>query len=438
LGLVDSNDFFTSRVNYTRWDNSSKTSLFPRTQVLVTLGEPQPPELYIDVVDVMGNHDGRGNDIRLSWYHHDPRFIDHYLIYRSESQTDFDFSSPWVRTDMDPDNGVVPLRTTWNDTASADPTNGNYEKEWYYVIRAVDIQGKFSHTSRTVGKWTRSFEDGISTFSIPLEPINIMSTDNYTNDMNAVYIRYMDYSSHTWMKHRIGDGTINDTQMILGEGYEVSLSDSINYTFCGLPGAMIVHDPDNGFSGFDYSLEARNLTATLASNGDVFLSWLKAPSLGPSGWYNIYYSNRRDGFFGAYGGDFFLACSYIDSNSTLATHVGAFAHDPGTRLYYMVVPFNESGVRGSSSYSLGIWTEEYRNQYDTIGVPLKLDASYNTDYYCDNIPDSVGINYYIRNESRWGWHSTRMPVGVYDPDIIMAEGYQISTSAATKYTYIGV
>jgi hypothetical protein len=31
-----------------------------------------------------------------------------------------------------------------------------------------------------------------------------------------------------------------------------------------------------------------------------------------------------------------------------------------------------------------------------------------------------------------------MNKGVYDPDIVMAEGYQISTTAATKYSFIGI
>jgi hypothetical protein len=438
LGLVDSNDFFTSRVNYTRWDNSTKTSLFPKTQVLVRLGEPQPPELFIEVVDNLGGHNGRGENIMLLWIHPDPRFIDHYLIYRSESQTEFDFSNPWVRTEVDSDNGIDPLRTSWNDTNSAEPANGNYKKEWYYVVRAVDIEGKVSHTSRTVGKWTTSFEQGLSTFSVPMEPLKAMSTDFYTQDMNAEYIRYMDYGSHTWTKHKNGDGGINNTQMKLGEGFEVMFSSPTNYTFCGLPGAMIIHDHDNGYLGFDYTDDAKNLTATVLPNGDVTLNWQKAPSKGVLGWYNVYYSVNRDGFFGTFGSDYFLACPSIDSGITTATHIGASANDPGTRLYYMVVPFNESGVRGSSTYSLGIWTEEYLGQYDTMGVPLKLDGSATGDWYCENIPDTVGINYYIQNELRWGWHSTKMPAGVYDPEIIMGDGYQISTSNDTKYTYIGV
>jgi len=116
--------------------------------------------------------------------------------------------------------------------------------------------------------------------------------------------------------------------------------------------------------------------------------------------------------------------------------------DPGVasslgQYYYMVVPVNETGFIGASTYSIGIWTEEYLSGYDTFGIPLKQSFIETADWYCDKIPDSVGINYYIRNEQRWGWHSTRMPAGAYDPILEMTEGYQISTWGITKFTFIG-
>ncbi len=104
----------------------------------------------------------------------------------------------------------------------------------------------------------------------------------------------------------------------------------------------------------------------------------------------------------------------------------------------MVVPFDASGIRGASTYSIGIWTEEFLSQYDTFGLPLQLSAYQTADWYCDNIPDAVGINYYNHSEQRWCWHSRRMPAEAYDPILEMTEGYQISTSNATKFIFIGV
>jgi hypothetical protein len=201
---------------------------------------------------------------------------------------------------------------------------------------------------------------------------------------------------------------------------------------------MIIHDHDNGFLGFDYNNDAKNLSASIAFNGDVVLTWDGTSQQGLQGWYNVYYSHTRDGFFGTAEVDYFQACPSIGFGTTNAFHLGAKANDPKARLYYIVVPYNASGIVGSSTYSLGIWTEEYLAQYDTVGLPLKQKNTKSVDWYCDNIPDTVGMNFYINNEQRWSWHSTRMPQGAFDPDIIMTEGYQISTSASTKYTFIGV
>ena len=103
----------------------------------------------------------------------------------------------------------------------------------------------------------------------------------------------------------------------------------------------------------------------------------------------------------------------------------------------MVVPFNAIGIRGASTYSIGIWTEEYHSGYDTFGIPLKMQESHTADWYCDYILDAVGINYFIFSLQEWGWHSTRMPGGAFDTLLEMTEGYQISISVNTKYTFIG-
>jgi hypothetical protein len=104
----------------------------------------------------------------------------------------------------------------------------------------------------------------------------------------------------------------------------------------------------------------------------------------------------------------------------------------------MIIPYNVSGVKGSSTYSLGIWTEEYILGYDTFGIPLKLKNNQTADWYCENIPDVVGINYFIVAQQRWGWHSIVMPGGAFDPILMMVEGYQISTINNTKFIFIGI
>jgi hypothetical protein len=225
--------------------------------------------------------------------------------------------------------------------------------------------------------------------------------------------------------------------MKLGEGYDVKFGSQTTYTFTGMPGAMIMYDDDTGFLGFNHTNEAKSLQVTVEVNGDVDLTWQEPGSIAFGNWYDVYYSNKRDGFFGTLDVDYFLV-SRVDSGISTIIHTNAQANSPGARLYYMVVPFNATGVRGSSTYSIGIWTEEYLSQYDTFGIPLKMSIDNTVDWFCDNIPDTVGINYYDVNIQRWGWHSTRMSEGAYDPVLMMAEGYQISTSSTTKFTFIGI
>jgi hypothetical protein len=383
-----------------------------------------PPTLFIEA---------DGDDIILNWTPLRIPGVSNYLIYRSSSQTGYNFSDIWNDTLIHDDNGIIPLRTTWNDTGAALDTA---PQEYYYTIRTVLVSGEISSTSRTVGKWTKTFSQGISTFSLPFEPLQPITANYLLNDMNATYIKWMNTTTHTWMKH--GDGGNNDTEIIVGVGYEVKFDSITDYTFTGLPGAMISYDDDSGFIGFSYATEAKNLTVNVEPNGDVNLTWWEPPIMAPGDHYKIYYSNTRDGFFGDLNFDYFQACPPVDFGTNATTHVGAQANDPGARLYYIVVPFDSMGNQGASTYSIGIWTEEYLPGYDTFGIPLKMNVNHAADWYCDNIPDAVGINYFIFSLQEWGWHSTRMPKGAFDPILEMAEGYQISTSNAAKFTFIGV
>jgi hypothetical protein len=394
--------------------------------------EMLPPELYIEA---------QGDDIILNWTQTGTTLgISHYLIYRATSQTDFDFTNAWVNTSIDNESGEpdpIPLRTMWNDTNAALPDNPNYAEEYYYIIRAVNTLGRVSRTGRTVGKWTRTIPQGVSTFSLPLEPLVPVYTDYYTTDMNAEYIKYIDPATRIWVQHNYLDGPTNNVEMKQGEGYEVKVNISMNYTFTGMPGAMIIYDDDTGFSGFDVTTEAKSLIASVLPNGDVDLSWQEPASMDFGDRYEVYYSDTREGFFGSLGVDYFMIGNILFGTSTI-THPNAQADSPGARLYYMVVPFKASGVMGSGTYSIGIWTEEFLSGYDSFGIPLKMSSTYNADWYCKNINGSVGINYFIHTQQRWAWHSTRMPAGAFDPILVMTEGYQISTSNATKFTFIGI
>ncbi|UCF08235.1 MAG: hypothetical protein JSW28_00655, partial [Thermoplasmata archaeon] len=143
--------------------------------------------------------------------------------------------------------------------------------------------------------------------------------DNFTTGMNAEYIKYMEPASHIWIPHYNGDGCTNNTVVRQGEGYEVRFSSETNYTFYGMPGAMIMYDDDPGFSGFDYTGGERNLTIEIQTNGDVNLTWQEPASMGVDDWYEVYYSNTRDGFFGTFDVDYFLVDPIINYGANTTT-----------------------------------------------------------------------------------------------------------------------
>ena len=109
-----------------------------------------------------------------------------------------------------------------------------------------------------------------------------------------------------------------------------------------------------------------------------------------------------------------------------------------TQYYYMVVPSQSgTGERGVSSYSIGVFTAKFLDQYDTVGVPLKLGAYPTADAFASGVDSCVGINYFDYPTQVWMWHSERMNVGAFDLTFERGRGYQISTQALTKFSFVG-
>jgi uncharacterized protein YegL len=428
IGWLLANDVNTSRVYFVDYFDNVNFFLFPEVLIEVLPSAPIPPRLYIDI----GVTD---NDILLYWDEPASPGTEKYLIYRSAIPTGFDFSTPWADTNntlangIDPVDGLIrPLRRSWNATTDADGS----DEQWYYIIRSVNNLGEVSHTSRTVGKWTKTFGQDVSTFSIPLEPLNPMMTDDYTTDMNADYIKYMDTFSNQWVQHDFGMGGTNNIVMEVGKGYEVMFSSpSTKYTFLGMPGSHIQYN-SGSFVGFDIVTEADSLNvAGINAVGDVTLTWSPPVGMDADDSYNVYRSTTRDGFD---DGSASLVDTFLKGP---LFWVDFGAAQPGTQYYYMFVPVNETGKVGSTSYSIGVFTADILGGYDTIGIPLQLSTSQTADWFCEQISDTVGINYHIDADQRWSWHSTLMPSGAFDPTLVMADGYQISTSASTKYSFVG-
>jgi hypothetical protein len=393
--------------------------------VLIILGAPLPilPPSNL-TTKIINNR----TSVELEWEPPSSPALDHYLIYRADSATGFNFTSIYNSSSTWTD----PLNTTWMDP---DPDVTNLDGDLYYIVRAANSdESDVSSTSNTAGIWTRTFQPGISTFSLPLGPFMKHDVAYYCQKMNAGYIKWMNTTTHSWMRHENGS-LENITLMEVGKGYEIKFNDKTRFMFTGLPGTMIIYDNVSiGFDATPLSGNADSLTAVVdPSNSNVNLTWGAAVGIDS---YYVYNSTKRDGFFGTLGVDYFLLTTSTLGNE-FCTHPNAAV--VGSEQYYMVVPFiSGTGEKGVSSYSIGVCTAGYLDQYDTLALPLKPSNYETIDWFCDNIPDTVGINYFDVTAQRWIWHSTEMPEGAFDVIVEMGVGYQISTSGPTKFTFIGV
>lgn len=373
------------------------------------LPPPPPANLTAQVID--------NDDIFLNWTVSNSTSIDHYLIYRSTDQREFDFSTPVYNTSADTD----PLRTNWTDV---DAANLSAPREFYYVVRAVNGLGNISITSNTVGKWTNEFPPGLSSFSLPLEPFEIRNVSLYADNIpNTEFIRWMDSSGH-WVTHhrRMAEGQY-DVQAQMGRGYEIGLSSVARFTFCGYPASMIRFQ-----EGLGESVDFRRSLTAQKSGTDVVLDWNPA---GGSTEYRIFVSNERNGLH-----DMSLQpVASVSSAQTTWTDLGVLSA-PGEH-YYIVIPVDSQGELGSSTYSVGVVSIAYSPGSDTFALPLKPIQDHSLDWYCDVISDVAGMAYSTFGE--WKYHAREMPSGVYDRLVQASEGYQISISASMsqRFTFVG-
>lgn len=377
--------------------------------ILFIVASPPPPPTNV-TTKVMTDA-----NIMLEWDPPNSSLLDHYLIYRSTDQREFDFSSPVYNTSGDPD----PLSTNWTDVDAAGSTA---PIEYYYVVRAVNFLGMRSTTSNTAGKWTMSFDSGLNTFSLPLEPFGNQNISDYAASIpNVNLVRWMD-SNGRWVNHypSMGPG-VNDSPAIIGEGYEISLASPTTYTFCGSPASMIRFQERLG----DSVTFRKSLSAPIEGN-DVNLSW---DAISGANRYLVFRSERRDGL-------------HDSPLSPIANTTETYWKDTGiignqkSEYYYVVIPLDSDGEMGSSTYSIGVTTVVFYGGSDTFALQLRPMENHTLDWYCDAIPDVAGMAYMIFG--LWKYHAKEMPQGVYDVDVLQGEGYQISIDGPpSKLTFVG-
>lgn len=355
-------------------------------------------------------------NVRLDWVASDSPNVTHYLIYRSENQTNFDFSTPIYDTSFN----VDPLRTNWTDIGAA---IAFAPKEYYYVVRAANEQGLKSITSNTAGKWTKQFNEGLNAFALPLEPFEETNISWYADSMpNATFIRWMNDSGR-WVTYYAGtNNSTTDTIAEIGDAYEIRTKDASIFTFCGFPGSMIRFAEDRVGDSVSFRT---GLNATV-QNEDVVLDWLGIENI--SG-YNILRSDKRNGLHNM------SLQPVAEVNSSVTSWRDSNILGKGDEYYYTVIPVNTSGGLGSSTYSVGVFAKNYSNGSDTFSIPLKFQTNHSIDWYCDVTPNVVGMAYMVFEV--WKFHAPLMPEGIYDVIVHQGEGYQISTSNATRFIFLG-
>jgi hypothetical protein len=355
-------------------------------------------------------------DIMLNWTNPDYPFLDHYLIYRSPDQRSFDFSNWFHNTSSDPN----PLDTSWVDVGVAAPDS---PQELYYVVRAVYSYGGLSTTSNTAGKWTMRFDEGLTSFSLPLEPFEERNISWYVQQIPD--LKYMSWlgAEDRWVVHSrsLPEG-INDTSARFGLGFELFFDAESGYTFCGMPGSMIRFREGLGESS-DW---ARSLSATY-DGGSVALNWYQ--TLGASR-YDILKSDKREGLH-----DLTLApIASVSGGVTQWVDWNPFEDSFGG--YYMIVAVDSSGVAGSSTYSVGVEIVHLEKGIHSYGPRLDLYEKKDLHVLCNEHLGMEGIAYIVSGV--WKFHAAPMPPNAYNTDVVQGSGYLVSMRWSSKIDIVEI
>jgi hypothetical protein len=383
-------------VNYLSWNGkevhvpipSDYITCIAMQQPIITNVSVEPGGIDIEWIDIPG--------------------ADYYELYGGPTQTS-------LNLDLLDVIAIIPAPQTWWLDTVRFTTNPD---EFYYVVRAVDadaIPELRSATSNTGGYYRVSFAASIETFSLPLEPFAIVSLETLMNDMGATSISWLELNDD-WSTHPPVPAPMAET----GKGYVIERPGlSGSHVFTGQPASMVMYT--EGF-GFDDATRD-DITVSVDISGNVNLDW--TPIAGAEKYY-VCRADDRDKFFT-------LDFSFYEVTAPPYQDIGAAVL--AGELYYMVVPYDSIAGNGSSTYSIGVITEEY-NGNEMIGLPLKpIWGDMTADWYVDQIPNCLGIVFL--EDAIWKAHFKEFPEGVYDSTIELGRGYELSVFATSLYSFVG-
>jgi len=431
VGTVPAGVYPDAKVSYAKWDGNQTVLPFPEVLIKVTFyaAPPKNVETFWD----------GGNHIGLRWVEIPWPELDHYIIFRAESQLGFEDLSPGAAYDTVPEGA----------TAWVDPEIGgaaSHEGEYYYLIRgANENESVISETSNTAGAWTVVFSEGFNTFSIPLEYFpwvdysiasKVDTAEEYRAALSADYIRYME--SEQWLEV---PGTGVPTKRIdVGDGCLVYVAENKRFTFVGIPGGMIKYD-EMPYAGFDYRSDAKSLQLSLIGN-DIRITWQQPTGADE---YDIYYTDSRVGFYGKLGEDYWSLYDSVTlpGGPTASVDHGDALLEPYLEFFYVVLPINSSLGLGSGSYSSGVWLGRFTEGYRAISLPLKPFSGgehfyYNVSFYADSIPSTLVLLWFKASEWRWIPHIPAMEEGTYDTEFSMFVTLKLNVSSDSVFGFAGV
>lgn len=356
-----------------------------------------------------------GPDIVLEWSPSVSFGIDYYRIYGGHSPRTIDL--------FDPIGSTQPgsLTTFWTHSGGA------LVQEHYYLVRAYNATyGLESYTSNTAGIFNIQFEKGRNPFSLPLEPFNEINVSELSDDILESIATYWMNSSGHWIVYK-GPG-FPDSVVEIGKGYMVDIHKETEFIFAGLPGSMVRHK-----DGFGFDLGIRDSLNATSGNDRVLLRW-KEPSQEVA-YYRILRSNFRDGFFKKDG---YQELGMATGGSGLVYFTDLDPFSDSNEKYYLIVPVDNSGKNGSSSFSIAVVRMEFKPGMMSFGVPVKTLETHTVDSLSESNDSIIGVVYFIKG--MWRFHAKEMPPGVYDSVIVQGESYQISVESTepVKIEFIGI
>jgi beta propeller repeat protein/parallel beta-helix repeat protein len=135
----------------------------------------------------------------------------------------------------------------------------------------------------------------------------------------------------------------------------------------------------------------------------------------------------------------FEACQY-SSTTTTWTDYGVNNPDDlnyNPEYYYIVRAFDSNNTSSITTNTVGKFTKEFKKGSAGFALPLEPFETHTLDWYCNDIPNTAGLSYFIKGV--WKFHACEMPEGVYDTEVVFGEGYQISREDPTiYYTFTGL